>query len=110
MFTLDVEALLVAGGIAFLFDFYVTWLLHLRYSRQFGVSFVLSGLVAFSLPCFIGVGFPVYCVLAAPVAPMLRLGLLTLLFVLLLLAGLRLKRKILSKIFPKNSPSHNSLA
>lgn len=101
MFRLHLESLAVALSFSLLFDLYISWLLHLRYGKQFGISFILSGIVAFSMPSVLVVGFPVYLILAIQLAPVLTLILLTPLFIAYLVAGFWLKRRILSKTFAK---------
>lgn len=108
MFRLDLESLAVALSLSLLFDLYISWLLHLRYGKQFGISFILSGIMAFSMPCFLVVGIPVYLILAAQASPALTLILLTPLFVAYLVAGLWLKRKILNKIFTPPAPQDST--
>lgn len=105
MFRLHPESLAVAISLSLLFCFYISWLLHLRYGKQFGISFVISGIAAFLMPCFLVVGIPVYLILAAQVNPALTLGLLTPLFIAYIVAGIWLKRKILNKIFTKPETS-----
>ena len=115
MFRLHLESLVVALSLSLLFDFYISWLLHLRYGKQFGASFIISGIVTFSLPCFLAVGLPVYLILSVQAAPVLTLVLLTPLFMAYLVAGFLLKRRILNKTFTKpkigdaakTEPSHS---
>lgn len=108
MFRLHLESFYIAMTLSFFYDLYIARLLHRRYDRQFGVSFVLSGLVAFSLPCFFVVGVPVYFILAAQAHPALTLILLTPLFVAYIVGGIWLRHKVLNKIFSKTEPSHSS--
>lgn len=107
----NATALVIAGAVAFAYDFLISWLLHLRYSRQFGWSFVASGLVSFSLPCVSLIGVPLYLILDAGFDPVIKGVLLLFQAALLLFVGYLLKRKILNKIFPaKKPPSDNAVA
>ncbi|MBF2053611.1 MAG: hypothetical protein IGS03_09130 [Candidatus Sericytochromatia bacterium] len=104
----NATALVIAGTVAFAYDFFISWLLHLRYSRQFGWSFVASGLVSFSLPCVSLIGVPLYLILDAGFDVVIKGVLLLFQAVLLLVVGYLLKRKILSKIFPAKKPPSDS--
>jgi len=97
--------LCLAAGVAFVCDFFLTWLLHLRYDRQFGWSFVASGLVAFSLPMLILVGLPVYLVLISALPLAAKIAVLALLGLVLARLGSKLARRLLSKIFYR--PGHS---
>lgn len=107
MFQLHWESFFTALLLSLAYDFYVTQLLHRRYDRQFGVSFMASGIVAFSMPCFLIIGLPVYFILAAKAPPAFSIALLTPLFLAYGVAAFWLKRKILNKVFTKTEPSHN---
>lgn len=96
---IDATSLLIAGGVALFYDFCVSWLLHLRYDRQFGWSFVASGLVTFSLPSLLLVGLPHYLVLSAPLALPLKMAFLFAFQIVFLRLLMRLQARILSKIF-----------
>lgn len=107
----DPTSLALAGLIALSFDAYLAHILHCRYDQQFGWSFVLSGLVTFSLPSLIVVGLPLYLVLASPAALLPRSLALAALMFLYVRWTLRLRKRILSKIFPRptaDSASHVS--
>lgn len=81
--------------------YYVTALLHRRYDRQFGWSFMLSGVIAFLLPLGTIIGLPVYAVSGLlPVHWSVKLALLAVLSVPVLLVLMILKARLLSKIFP----------
>ena len=107
MFHIHWESLTTALFLSIAYAFYVTHLLHRRYDRQFGWGFMASGIVAFLMPCFLVIGIPVYFILAAQAPPVFTIALLTPLFLAYGVAAFWLKRKLLSKIFPKTEPSHN---
>jgi len=103
MFTIhwDTNALIFSAAVTLLVDYYITSLLHRRYDRQFGWSFIVSGLVTFSMPLVILIGLPVYVITGIlPVHWTVKAAALMVLFVPLVIALLLLKSRVLSKIFP----------
>lgn len=100
----DLSALIFSVAVTFFVNYYITSLLHRRYDCQFGWSFIVSGLVAFSLPLLTLIGIPTYLISAVlPVHWGVKAACLLALLVPLLLALMLLKAKILSKIFPAHT-------
>lgn len=93
-------ALLVSG----LFALKVSHLLHLRYDRQFGAGFLLTGLVALAPPALASIGVSVYLIAESGLSLLDRSLMLSLLLVCLLWVLWRLKHRLLKKIFAKQSP------
>lgn len=98
-FTWNPLSLTLAGLASLFFAFVLSYLLHLRYDKQFGWSFLLIGLLS--------IGPPVVCVLGVVLYLILESG-LDLIDRALLLGALiascswtlwRLKKRMLSKIF-----------
>ncbi len=97
----NLSALIFSAAVTLLVDYYITTLLHRRYDRQFGWSFIASGLVAFSMPLLLVIGLPTYLISAVlPVHWSVKAACLMVLLVPLILALMLLKAKILSKFFP----------
>lgn len=91
--------LILAALAALLFDLYCSWLLHLRYGRQFGPGFIGSGFLTFSLPALAIIGVPVFLILASGLEPGdqgLMLGAMALCCAW---TGWRLRHRLLSKVF-----------
>ncbi|PKL80268.1 MAG: hypothetical protein CVV27_00635 [Candidatus Melainabacteria bacterium HGW-Melainabacteria-1] len=102
--------LALAAGAALLCEFWITWLLHLRYDRQFGWSFIISGLVTFSLPAFSSIGVTVYLILESGMELLDQLLMLTALALCCLWSGWRLKQRLLGRIFYQKSGSKGQLS
>lgn len=108
MFDIHINAvsLALASLAAFLCDDFVTRLLHRRYDRQYGWTFVLSGWVTFSLPALSLIGVPVYLLLEMPLPWVLKAFFLLAFTGVLFVLGGWLQRRLLSRIF--KAPPANS--
>lgn len=60
----SLSALFCACAATVLVNVLIMRIWHARYDHQFGIGFILSGVVALFLPMLTLVGLPVYCVLA----------------------------------------------
>lgn len=110
-YTLNYQTLLSGLVIAFFVDLYLSLLLHWRYSGQFGLGFVMAGLVVFSLPTFFAVTLPVYILWESDLEASKKAALFCALAFVYLFAARRLTRKLLSKRFsPKDQSAHNAAA
>jgi hypothetical protein len=109
-YTLNYQTLLSGLVIAFFVDLYLSLLLHWRYSSQFGLGFVMAGLVVFSLPTFFAVTLPVYILWETDLEATKKAALFCALAFVYLFAARRLTRKLLSKRFVKGQSAHNAAA
>ncbi|PIQ24079.1 hypothetical protein COW36_03600 [bacterium (Candidatus Blackallbacteria) CG17_big_fil_post_rev_8_21_14_2_50_48_46] len=97
MHSAQIIPLAAALIVALLVNFYLSFLVQTRYGGQWGAGFYLPLLVVFSLPCLVGVGFPVWLILVAPASAALK----AILFFSFVILNMRLLMRITPVILNK---------